>query len=62
MRLVHTGPYDQMPGSYAQLDAYMSAHQLTRGEVSWEDYVSDPGTTAPEELITHIYYQIQQQD
>ena len=55
VRAVHRGAYDQMMPSYEKLSAYMSAHGLAQGEVSWEHYVSDPGNTAPEDVVTHIY-------
>lgn len=56
VRVVHRGPYDQMSPSYEKLAAYMAAHGLREGRVSWEHYISDPGETLSEDLITHIYY------
>jgi effector-binding domain-containing protein len=47
-----------MTPSYEKLAAYMAAHGLREGSVSWEHYVADPVQTLPEELITHIYFQI----
>ena len=58
VRVVHRGPYDRMSPSYEKLAAYMAAHGLQEGRISWEHYISDPGETPPEELITHIYYLI----
>jgi len=58
VRLIHRGPYDRMPASYAKLAAYMAAHGLKEGRVSWEQYISDPGKTPPEEAVTHIYFLI----
>jgi len=58
VRFVHRGPYAQMASSYEKLAAYMAAHGLPEGEVSWEHYVSDPGETDEVDLITHIYFQI----
>ena len=58
VRVVHQGPYERMTPSYAKLAAYMAAHGLREGSVSWETYVSDPLQTAPDDLITHIYFQI----
>jgi len=59
VRVVHRGPYDRMMPSYEKLSAYMAAHGLREGSVSWEQYVSDPATTAPEDLVTHIYFLIE---
>lgn len=58
VRVVHRGPYENMPDSYGKLAAYMAVHQLREGNVSWEHYISDPGVTPPGELITHIYFLI----
>jgi len=59
VRVVHRGPYDTMAESYAQLAAYMAVHGIAEGRVSWEQYVSDPGQTAPGETVTHIYFLIE---
>ena len=58
VRVTHRGPYDQMIPTYEKLSAYMSAHGLRQGAVSWEQYISDPGQTASADLITHIYFLI----
>ena len=60
VRVVHQGPYERMTPSYEKLAAYMAAHGLREGSVSWETYVSDPLQTPPDDLITHIYFQIAQ--
>ena len=54
-RVVHRGPQDGMGASYEKLAAWMAVHGLQEGRVSWEQYVSDPAQTPPEELLTHIY-------
>jgi effector-binding domain-containing protein len=59
VRAVHHGAYDQMTPSYEKLVAYMSAHGLSQGTVSWEHYISDPGATAPQDMITHVYIMLQ---
>lgn len=58
VRVVHKGSYDRMTPSYEKLAAYMAAHGLKEGKVSWEHYISDPGQTVAEERITHIYFLI----
>ena len=62
VRVVHKGPYDRMAPSYEKLAAYMAAHGLSEGQVSWEHYISDPGETPEDELITHIYFAIGSDD
>jgi effector-binding domain-containing protein len=37
----------------------MAAHGLVEGRVSWEHYISDPNSTAPAELVTHIYFLVE---
>lgn len=61
VRAVHHGAYDQMMPTYEKLAAYMSAHGLSQGEVSWEHYVSDPGNTAQHDMITHVYIMLEAQ-
>lgn len=58
VRLVHVGPYDQLRESYDILNAWISAHRLEAGDVSWEHYISDPGETPSDELVTHIYFMV----
>jgi effector-binding domain-containing protein len=55
VRAIHRGKYNQMMPTYEKLAAYMTAHGLSQGSVSWEHYISDPAETSPEELITHVY-------
>ena len=62
VRAVHYGAHDQMMPSYEKLAAYMSAHGLSQGEVSWEHYISDPGNTAYKDMITHIYIMLESPD
>jgi len=59
VRVIHRGPYDQMMPTYEKLSAYMTANGLREGPVSWEHYISDPGKTPGDELITYIYFQIE---
>jgi effector-binding domain-containing protein len=58
VRVVHRGPYERMGPTYEKLAAWIAAHALEEGRVSWEQYISDPGETPEEELITHIYFRI----
>ena len=60
VRVVYRGPYDRMSSSYEKLAAYMAVHGLKEGRVSWEHYISDPGQTPADEIITHIYFLLEQ--
>jgi effector-binding domain-containing protein len=58
VRVVHHGSHDRMAPSYEKLAAYMAAHGLGEGRVSWEHYISDPSSTPESEITTHIYFLI----
>ena len=62
VRAIHHGSYDQMMPTYEKLAAYMSAHGLSEGRVSWEHYISDPATTASVDMVTHIYVMLDDAD
>jgi len=55
VRAVHHGGYDELMPTYRKLAAYMSAHGLKQGKVSWEHYITDPATTDPSDMITYVY-------
>lgn len=55
LKIVFKGPYGGMPPSYAKLTAYMAARGYESAGPSWDEYVSDPGTTPEAELTTNIY-------
>jgi effector-binding domain-containing protein len=55
VRAIHHGDVSHMMPSYEKLTAYMSAHGLSHGGVSWEHYISDPRVTETQNLVTHIY-------
>ena len=59
VRAIHHGAYDQMMPTYTKLAAYMSAHGLRQGQISWEHYISDPGNTAAEDMITYVYIMLE---
>jgi effector-binding domain-containing protein len=62
VRAEHHGGYDEMEPTYEKMAAYMSAHGLSQGGVSWEHYVSDPGVTTQSEMITHVYIMLDNGD
>ena len=57
-RAVHRGSYDALPATYEKLAAWMAAHGYSEGQLSWEHYISDPGDTAVDDLVTHVYFQL----
>jgi effector-binding domain-containing protein len=55
LRVTWRGGYDELAGVYGKLAVWMAVHGLRGGEVTWEQYLSDPALTPPEERVTHIY-------
>ena len=59
VRAVHHGAYDQMMPTYTKLAAYVSAHGLRQGQVSWEHYITDPASSTQTDVITHVYIMLE---
>lgn len=57
-RIVHVGSYAETATSYEMLAAWMAANGWREGQVLWEHYISDPGETPEAEIVTHIYFQV----
>lgn len=55
VKVTHTGSYAGLPQTYAAIDAWFILNKRERGGASWEAYVSDPATTAEDELVTKIF-------
>jgi effector-binding domain-containing protein len=55
VKVTHTGPYAQLPQTYAAIDAWFILNKRERGGATWEAYVSDPATTAEDKLVTKIF-------
>lgn len=54
LRVTHTGPYATLGAAYGQLAAFEAAYGFAETGDSWEQFVSDPGTTPEAELVTTI--------
>ncbi len=50
----HVGPYDQLPDVRTALEQWLKAHGHTKAGATYEIYLNDPQTTAPERLETEI--------
>ncbi len=61
VRAVHHGPHANLIQTYQKLAAWMVVHGFGEGDVSWEQYISDPGMVSEDQLITHVYYLIREQ-
>jgi effector-binding domain-containing protein len=58
VRAVHVGPYTSLAATYEKAQAFATAHGLEHNGRSWEVFVSDPGNTPEDELVTEIYYPV----
>lgn len=58
LKTVHIGPYDKMNETYEEIGNYIDNNGLEVNGRTWEVYVSDPGKTTQNKLITHIYYPV----
>ena len=54
----HVGPYAGLPSTFAKAHAFVAAYGLEQAGPEWEQFASDPGETAEEDLITMIYIPI----
>jgi len=63
VQMMHVGPYDAEPASFAKMDRFCQAEVLERtGHTHREIYMSDPRRTAPEKLRTVIRYFVKRGD
>lgn len=58
IKFVHRGSYSGLEQTYSEIEAYLAARRHQPGGRPWEVWVSDPGTTAEEDLVTHIFFPI----
>ncbi len=58
-QIMHRGPYDDEPATFARLEEYLAAQGLSRsGKFHWEIYHSDARRTPPERLRTILRVQV----
>ncbi|MGL5917506.1 MAG: GyrI-like domain-containing protein [Culicoidibacterales bacterium] len=63
VQMLHVGPFDDEPASFAQMHAFLAEHNLTiKTLVHREIYLSDVRKTAPEKLKTLLRYQVEHQN
>lgn len=53
---MHKGPYDMLRATYDAMSAWMHEESLQPTGVAYEMYISDPGDTAPEALLTQVAF------
>ena len=57
-RATSIGPYEGLASDWEKVRAWLAAHGLDEAGLPWEEYVSAPGDTPEEELITYLYMPI----
>lgn len=60
IQMLHIGPYDEEPKSFAKMDEFAQENNLLRIEKEHREiYLSDARKAAPEKLITVLRYRVQ---
>jgi effector-binding domain-containing protein len=54
-KFVHRGPFDTLDTSYESIINYLDSQKIEAEDLSVEEYVTDPVTTKPEDLVVNIY-------
>ena len=55
LKVVHRGAHRDMPALYDKLDAWAAIHGFEPNGPSWEEHVTDPGSTPEADLLTNVY-------
>jgi len=55
LKILFKGPYGGVPPNFVKLEAFMAARGYEAAGPTWNEYVSDPGTTPEAELTTNFY-------
>jgi effector-binding domain-containing protein len=58
VKAIHQGPHSSLDATYEMITAYVAVQRLNHSGVSWEHYISDPGSTPANQLITHVYFML----
>jgi len=57
---VHAGPYEELPGTYAAIEQWMTDQGLKAAGAPWESYVTDPGQHPdPADWKTEVYWPLE---
>lgn len=59
VQMLHQGPYDDEPASFARMEEFCAARSLERiSKIHREIYLSDPRRTAPEKMRTVLRFKV----
>jgi effector-binding domain-containing protein len=59
LKFEHHGPYDSMDATYDAITNYLDDKKLDAKDLFVEEYVTDPMTTPPENMVIDIYVPVQ---
>lgn len=57
---IHEGPHGQMQETFEKIAAFIAVQRLAHSGVIWEHYISDPGVTPEKDLITRVYFMLEE--
>ena len=58
IRATHVGPYESIEPTYQKLTAFKTVAGFEDNGNSWEHYITDPTTTTPDKVQTHVYWPV----
>ena len=57
----HVGPYHRLGETYAIVEKFIRSSNLVPAPYMWEKYLNEPGKVPDEQLLTEIYWPIEEQ-
>jgi effector-binding domain-containing protein len=61
LKFVYKGPFDAMDSTYELVSNFIDSKKIEAEDLSIEEYVTDPVTTKPEEIVINIYMPLKKQ-
>lgn len=55
---IHKGPYSTIENTYQAMAKWMKEHNLEPTGMLYENYISDPDNTSPEDILTEIVFHV----
>jgi effector-binding domain-containing protein len=55
IKFVYRGPFDAMDSTYENISNFIDSKRIDAEDLSIEEYVTDPITTKPDEIVINIY-------
>jgi effector-binding domain-containing protein len=55
LKFIYRGPFDAMDSTYELISNFIDSKKINAEDLSIEEYVTDPATTKPSEIVINIY-------